>query len=70
VGLSLEVLRTLRLIGVGAGIALIALGAGALAATRAGVRERGWELEAIGVASLGLGWLAGTAAAAGGGGAA
>jgi hypothetical protein len=68
VGLSLELLRTARLIGVGAGIALVALGAGALAATRARVRERGWELEAIGVASLGLGWLAGTAGAAGGGG--
>jgi 4-hydroxybenzoate polyprenyltransferase len=68
VALSLEVLRTVRLLGVWVGIALVALGAGALATRRAGVRERGWELEAIGVASIGLGWLAGTAAAAGGGG--
>ena len=44
------------------GIGLLALGAACLAARRASVRERGWELEALGVAGLGLGWLAGTAA--------
>jgi 4-hydroxybenzoate polyprenyltransferase len=65
-GLGLDILRALRVLGVWIGVALLAVGAGALGAARAGVRERGWELEAIGVASLGLGWLAGTAAAAGG----
>ena len=56
-------LSTLRLGGVWLGALGIALGAGALGSSRAGLRERGWELEAIGVAGLGIGWLAGTAAA-------
>lgn len=69
-GVDLWTLRALRLAGVTVGIGLLALGAACLAARRASVRERGWELEALGVASLGLGWLAGTAAADGGAGAA
>lgn len=63
--LGLETLRLLRAAGVGVGVALVALGSLVLAGRRPGVRERGWELEAVGVAALGIGWLAGTAAAAG-----
>jgi hypothetical protein len=60
-----------RTAGIGIGLAALALGGLALAARGADIRERGWELEAIGVASVGLAWLAGTAAmvAAGGAGA-
>jgi hypothetical protein len=65
--LSLEVLRVLRNAGLVVGLALIGLGALTLRAPRPGVRERGWELEAVGVASVGIGWLAGTAANVGGG---
>lgn len=65
--IDLEILRTLRRVGIWLGIVLIAIGAAALAANAATVRERGWELEAIGVACLGVGWLAGTGAAASGG---
>jgi 4-hydroxybenzoate polyprenyltransferase len=60
-------LGPLRLGGLVLGIAALALGAAALASPRASVRERGWELEAFGVAALGIGWIAGTAAIAGGG---
>lgn len=71
VGTDLGAFRALRLVGVGIGLVALGLGALVLAATRASVRERGWELEALGVAATGLGWLAGTAAvAAAGGGAA
>lgn len=68
-GAALDPLRVLRVAGVLLGVGLITLGVVALAARRAGIRERGWELEAVGVACLGLGWLAGTAGAAAGGGA-
>lgn len=61
-GMDLGVLRTLRLGGVTIGLGALILGALALAANRAATRERGWELEAVGVASVGIGWLAGTAA--------
>lgn len=64
---DLDVLRTLRGVGIWLGIALIGAGAAALASGAATIRERGWELEAVGVACLGVGWLAGTAAAASGG---
>lgn len=63
----LDLLRVLRLGGVGLGVVGIAFGAIVLRAASPGIRERGWELEAVGVAALGVGWLAGTAAAAGGG---
>jgi 4-hydroxybenzoate polyprenyltransferase len=56
------VLGALRLGGTWLGALLIALGAVALGAGRPAVRERGWELQAVGVAALGLGWLAGTVA--------
>jgi 4-hydroxybenzoate polyprenyltransferase len=67
---SLVLLRALRAGGVALGIAAIAVGAAGLASRQAWVRERGWELEALGVAGLGIGWLAGTAAAVASGGAA
>ncbi|MEO5704499.1 MAG: UbiA family prenyltransferase [Candidatus Limnocylindrales bacterium] len=63
IAIDMEILRTLRGGGIWLGIALIAGGAAVLASGAASVRERGWELEAIGVACLGVGWLAGTAAA-------
>jgi 4-hydroxybenzoate polyprenyltransferase len=66
-GVSLEALGVLRTGGVGAGLVAVIAGAAALAARSAGIRERGWELEAVGVAAIGLGWLAGTAASAAGG---
>ena len=65
---GLEVLRLVRAVGVWLGIGLLGAGALALGSDRAGVRERGWELEALAVACLGLGWLAGTAGADMGGG--
>jgi 4-hydroxybenzoate polyprenyltransferase len=58
-----ETLRLLRTWAVIGGLAAMALGAVVLLAARASLRERGWELEAAGVAAAGLGWLAGTAAA-------
>ncbi len=63
---GVEILRLVRIGGVAIGIALLGVGAAALASDRPGMRERGWELEAIGVAGLGLGWLAGTAGSVGG----
>jgi 4-hydroxybenzoate polyprenyltransferase len=44
-----------------AGFALIALGAGLAAHEAAAVRERGWESEALGVALVGLAWVAAAA---------
>ena len=64
-GAAAGTLVTLRTAGVVLGIGLIALGSVCLGASRPGIRERGWELEAVGVAALGLGWLAGVAAAVG-----
>jgi len=43
--------------------ALVAIGAGLAAAARPDRRERGWELEAGGVALLGLAWVSGIAGA-------
>ena len=60
--MDLGVLRTLRFGGVLVGLGALILGALALADNRAGIRERGWELQAVGVAGVGIGWLAGTAA--------
>jgi 4-hydroxybenzoate polyprenyltransferase len=57
-------LATLRSGGVVLGAAALGLGAAALAARSATIRERGWELEAIGILAIGLAWLAGTAASA------
>lgn len=65
--LPFDVLRLLRTVGVAIGLVGVALGAVVLRAARPAVRERGWELEALGVASVGVGWLAGTAGSSGGG---
>lgn len=54
-------LQGLRWGGFVLGALAVALGAAALAAGRADLRERGWELEAVGVLAVGLAWLAGTA---------
>lgn len=43
------------------GLGCLIVGAGLLRHRRPGVRERGWELEALGVAGIGVGWLAGAA---------
>jgi 4-hydroxybenzoate polyprenyltransferase len=61
---SPHLLGLVRGAGVPIGIALLAVGAAALLARRGSIRERGWELEAVGVAAVGIGWLAGTAAGA------
>jgi geranylgeranylglycerol-phosphate geranylgeranyltransferase len=61
---STGVLGTLRSAGVPLGGAVIAFGVAALRARSPRLRERGWELEAIGVAAVGIAWLAGTAASA------
>jgi 4-hydroxybenzoate polyprenyltransferase len=63
------VLHAIRAVGVPLGAALVGLGAAVLLSRGPARRERGWELEAVGVAGIGLGWLAGTALAAAGGGA-
>ena len=54
---------TVRWWGLVGGCAALAIGALVLVSPRAGIRERGWELEATGVAGLGIGWLAGVAIA-------
>jgi 4-hydroxybenzoate polyprenyltransferase len=65
---SMEQLRTIRAWGIWAGVAALGLGALGLAARDTRLRERAWELEATGVAALGIGWLAGVAGFGGGGG--
>ena len=60
-------LRFAWMVGIPLGVVAIAAGAGLLSAARPGIRERGWELEALGTAVLGLGWLAGVAVVTGGG---
>ncbi|MEA2673747.1 MAG: hypothetical protein QOI92_939, partial [Chloroflexota bacterium] len=64
-GAAVGTLVVLRTAGLALGAGCIALGSACLAASSPGVRERGWELEAVGVAALGLGWLAGIAASFG-----
>jgi hypothetical protein len=59
---ALAVLDGLRTWGVALGIAALAIGAVALRARRPALRERGWELQAVGVGVVGIGWLAGIAA--------
>jgi 4-hydroxybenzoate polyprenyltransferase len=56
------IVGVLRSSGIQVGAAVIAVGAGLLAARSASARERGWEVEVIGTAVLGLAWLAGAAA--------
>jgi 4-hydroxybenzoate polyprenyltransferase len=57
-----DVLITLRFVGLPVGVVAIVLGALTLLAPSSRLRERGWELEAVGVAAAGIAWLAGTAA--------
>ena len=52
-------LAELRRGGLALGPLAVGLGAVLLLARRATTRERGWELEAIGVVALGIGWIAG-----------
>jgi 4-hydroxybenzoate polyprenyltransferase len=63
-----EMVDLVRSFGVPLGAVVIAVGAALLQARAPTARERGWELEAIGTAVVGLAWLAGTALTAGGGG--
>jgi 4-hydroxybenzoate polyprenyltransferase len=63
--LGLEELRWLRTWGIFLGIAAVALGGATLRASRPALRERGWEVEAVGIAGIGVGWLAGTVATLG-----
>jgi 4-hydroxybenzoate polyprenyltransferase len=60
-GAWLEGLRGWRTMGVPLGGLITLAGVALLGAARPGVRERGWELEGIGTAVVGLGWLAGIA---------
>jgi hypothetical protein len=48
---------------VAGGLLLAVIGACFLADERPGTRERGWELQAVGVAIAAIGWLAGLGAA-------
>jgi 4-hydroxybenzoate polyprenyltransferase len=57
--LGLGVLRTW---GVALGLVALVAGAAALRAGSPAIRERGWELQAVGVGAVGIGWLAGIAA--------
>jgi 4-hydroxybenzoate polyprenyltransferase len=59
-----DVLPGLRTWGVALGLVVLAIGAVALRAEPPALRERGWELQAIGVGAVGIGWLAGIAASA------
>lgn len=63
-GVTVAALVALRAWAPLVGSVVLLLGVVVLRATRADVRERGWELEALGVAMLGIGWIAGTATAA------
>lgn len=72
VGVSLDgapagIPGVVRAVGLPLGTVVIVAGAGLLAAASQGLRERGWELEGVGTAALGIGWLAGIAALSGGG---
>lgn len=62
---SVDQLGTVRTVGIWAGAIALGLGALALSARDPRMRERAWELEAGGVAALGIGWLAGVAGADG-----
>lgn len=45
-------------LGIGVGAAFVAFGAALSRSERVGLRERGWEAEAVGVAFLGAAWVA------------
>lgn len=52
-------------VGIALGLGCLGLGVVVLRHRNPAVRERGWELAAVGVAGLGISWLAGAAASAG-----
>jgi 4-hydroxybenzoate polyprenyltransferase len=52
-------------LGLAVGLGILGLGVAVLRHHSPAVRERGWELAALGVAGLGISWLAGAAATAG-----
>lgn len=66
-GAPSTLLSVLRAVGLPLGTVVVMAGAGLLLAARQEIRERGWELEGVGTAALGIGWLAGVAALSGGG---
>jgi len=66
-GAPSTLLSVLRAVGLPLGTVVVIAGAGLLLAARQEIRERGWELEGVGTAALGIGWLAGVAALSGGG---
>jgi len=57
---------TVRLAGLVGGCTLLPVGAGLLWARSGRVRQVGWGLQAIGVALIGIGWIAGAAVGSGG----
>ena len=59
---NVDVIRGLRTWAMPIGIAALTLGATVLRASQPALRERGWELQAVGVGAIGIGWLAGIAA--------
>ena len=61
-GGSGDLLGLVRAVGLPLGAAVIIAGASLLTVAGQGLRERGWELEGVGTAALGIGWLAGVAA--------
>ena len=63
--IAASALRSIPALAVGLGLVALGLGALALRAHEPAVRERGWELEAVGVAVVGVGWLAGVATTTG-----
>jgi UbiA prenyltransferase family len=62
------VLSAASIAGLPLGAVAVAIGAGLLASSRAGLRERGWELQAIGTFMVGVGWVAGVVLAGSGAG--
>jgi 4-hydroxybenzoate polyprenyltransferase len=58
-GVPGSALATIRGFGLVGGSGALAIGAVVIGSSRPGVRERGWELEAFGVAGIAIAWIAG-----------